>query len=145
MPKSADDRIKRFLEKKASGDKQAKEGLARREAEMAQVKAKGEEALESIRELVRELNSDLSAASAHLEYEENAGIQPGFLATGTIVGTLASKPVNSAIRIRPNGDIAAYRYQASSQTEVTKKRHLSVLTATREQYKELILDVLGIG
>jgi hypothetical protein len=146
MAGTADERIKHFIEKRAAAEKQVKDAAAQREGEIARATAKSRDAFNLIEGVLKELESKLAPASPLFRTKE-PGVHPGYIATLNIIGRLAGKSVDAAIHVRPDGTITAASAgptYAQGKVQFGNERHLSVFTASKDQYEELLLDLLGI-
>jgi hypothetical protein len=144
MTGTADERIKRFIEKRAAAEKQVKDAAAQREGEIARATAKLRDAFNLIEGVLKELESKLAPASPLFRTKEPS-VHPGYIATLDIIGRLAGKSVDAAIHVRPDGTItAASAGPTQGKVQFGNERHLSVFTASKDEYEELLLDLLGI-
>jgi hypothetical protein len=140
MTGTADERIKRFIEKRAAAETQVKDAAAQREGEIARATAKLRDAFNLIEGVLKELESKLAPASPLFRTKEPS-VHPGYIATLNIIGRLAGKSVDAAIHVRPDGTITA---ASEGKVQFGNERHLSVFTASKDEYEELLLDLLGI-
>jgi hypothetical protein len=144
MTGTADERIKRFIEKRAAAENQVKDAAAQREGEIARATAKLRDAFNLIEGVLKELESKLAPASPLFRTKEPS-VHPGYIATLNIIGRLAGKSVDAAIHVRPDGTItSAGPTNAQGKVQFGNERHLSVFTASKDEYEELLLDLLGI-
>jgi hypothetical protein len=148
MAESTDERIKRFLAKQAAEIAEAdraKELAQERVASTRQAQQKWAADADIIRTILQEFMRKMAQLSPELQFED-IGVQGGSTATGHITGKLADKLVDATIRVVPDGTISASTAGpqfAHVRVQFGSPRQLSVFSATKAQYEQLLLDLLG--
>ena len=153
MPGPADDRIKRFLQKRvenAAAQEKAKrefDALDQAQKKTAEIVLKKWTAdTHLIAAILTELEQKLASADLRLAFQD-AGAQDRAIAVGHITGVFSGKPVDLTLIVRPTGEIdpiEAGPKAAHLQMQFALPARISVLSAHKGEYEALILDLLGV-
>jgi hypothetical protein len=149
----ADERIKRFLKRQEDQEatkKAVSEEAARREqerqAKISRVVGKWVQDTHVIASILNELEGKLAPAGLNLGFQDT-GAKEDAVATGIIAGRFASENIQFELRVQPDGQVQLSKTPIRGElVQVTLRQpaEISVLTAGREDYEALILDMLGV-
>jgi hypothetical protein len=149
VPGPADERIKRFLEKRAAAAEVAATGNAaqqKRDAEMqdtiARIIGKWTEDSRLIVAILDELKIKLSDTGFYANLQARGAYRDA-IATATIVGQIDKRPIDLMLSVLPDGFIHSYR-DVGSSTSFGTKTAVQILTANKGEYEALILDALDV-
>jgi hypothetical protein len=147
MPDSRDERTKSFAEKQhrevAAGEvlqTPAQDELSHR------IRQKWAVDTHVIAAVLAELEQQLSLASLRLAFRDERP-QGAALAVGRITGSLAGMPIDLLLIVHPDGEIYPLRRDPNAgddQIQSASSSKMSVLTADKDQYETLILDLMGV-
>jgi hypothetical protein len=149
MSGPADERIKRFLEKRAANaESAAAENAAqqRREAEKRETFARwvrkwtGDSRL--IVAILEELKTKLSDTRFFANFQAKAPHLDA-IATAVIVGSFDSRQIDLTLSVLYDGFIHILRNEGDA-ISYGVKTNVQVLTANKDEYEAIILDALGI-
>jgi hypothetical protein len=150
----SDERIKRYLEKRAiQAAEAARAEQERKEAErpgrISRILGKWAEDTRLIVSILEELRGKLSAADFHSSFQATAP-RGAALASAIIIGRLEDQHYELLLNITPEGLVQVSKAAGRSSlpplgvTFVSMSK-VEVLTAQKEEYERLILDALEIN
>jgi|SRR5271163_2556369 len=153
MPGPADERIQRYLarraEDKAAAEKveqqEEKDGLERKE--LAQrVLQKWRADIGLITSILRELTEKLASERPQFGFSDG-GPSGDAIATGIITGRFSGKNIDFAVKVAHDGTIelsSGRSLGAAANLRFVSPTRISVLTANKGEYEAVILDLLGV-
>jgi hypothetical protein len=152
MPGPADERIKRYLDKRAkdASDKSAAEADANRveeerKATAARYLKKWTADTRVIAAVLADLGKKLAAARADLSFQD-MGPNEAAIAVGRIAGELAGEPVDFVLSVGRDGNVEGSKRRplAHSKMRLTSPTKFPILTASAAEYEAVILDLLDV-